>query len=72
MWIIFLEMFIIVLVQTEANVLGLGYTPISHPDIRMKHGSIWAFTPTAVTPYTDVFVYKTESCSKTLFSNKAL
>jgi hypothetical protein len=48
------------------------YLTISHPDIRVKHGSIWAFTSIAVTHYTDVLVYKMESCSKTLFSMKAL
>jgi len=45
---------------------------IRHPNIRVKHGSWWAFTPTAVTSCADVFVYKTESCNKTMFRKKAL
>jgi hypothetical protein len=31
---------------------------------------MWAFTPIAVTLYTDVFVYRTEDCSKIMFRNK--
>jgi hypothetical protein len=49
-----------------------GLYPVSHPDYRVKHGSIWAVTPIAVTLCTDVFVCKTGSCSKTLFSKKVL
>jgi hypothetical protein len=45
---------------------------ISHSHIRANHGSIWAFTSTAVTLYADVFVYKTESCSNTMFRKKVL
>jgi hypothetical protein len=45
---------------------------ICHPDIRVKHGSIWAFTSTAITPYTDVCVYKTERCGNTMFRKKVL
>jgi hypothetical protein len=43
---------------------------IRHPDIRVKYWSILAFTPIAVTVYADIFIYKTESCSKTVFRKK--
>jgi hypothetical protein len=42
----------------------LNVHTIRHPDIRVKHGSILACTPIAVTLFADVFVYKTESCIK--------
>jgi hypothetical protein len=45
---------------------------ISHPDIRVIHGSIWAFISTAVILCAGVSVYKTESRSKTVFRNKFL
>jgi hypothetical protein len=45
---------------------------ISHPDITVKHESIRAFTAIAVTLYTDVFVYKAESRSETVFRKKVL
>jgi hypothetical protein len=45
---------------------------IRYPDTSVKHGSIRAFTPIAVTLCTDVFVYKTVRCSKTVLRNKVL
>jgi hypothetical protein len=33
---------------------------------------MWAVTPIAVTVFADVFVYKTESFSKTVFRKKVL
>jgi hypothetical protein len=44
----------------------------SYPDIRVKYMSIRYFTATSVTLYADVSVYKTESCSNTMFHKKTL
>jgi len=46
--------------------------PIRHPDMRVKHGSIWTFTSIAVTLYADVCIYKTERRGKILFRKKVL
>jgi hypothetical protein len=51
--------------STDAKKCEEDYT-IRHPDMRVKHGSIWAFTSIAVTLCADVFIYKMESCSKTV------
>jgi hypothetical protein len=40
---------------------------VRHPEIRVKHMAKRAFTPIALTPCTDVFVYKTEICIKAMF-----
>jgi hypothetical protein len=45
---------------------------VRHPDIRAKHESIWAFPPTAVTLFKDIFVYKTVNRSNTMFPKKVL
>jgi hypothetical protein len=45
---------------------------IKHPGMRVKHGAISAFTSIVVTLQADVFVYKIESCCKTMFRKKVL
>jgi hypothetical protein len=45
---------------------------IRHPDIRVKHGSIELLLPLLSLFHADVFVYKMESYSKTMFGGKAL
>jgi hypothetical protein len=62
----------IILQPTQCNALKSYYGTIRHPDIRVKHDSIRAFTPIAVTLHADIFVYKTENCSKTVFRRKVL
>jgi hypothetical protein len=55
-----------------SNVTFVPASIIRHPDIRVTHGYKCAFTPIAITLYADVFIYKIESCSKTVFHKKVL
>jgi hypothetical protein len=59
-------------IYAHAKDSAWGAATIRHPDIRVKHGYIWAFTHTAVILYTDVLFYKTESFSKIMFRRKVL
>jgi hypothetical protein len=43
---------------------------ISHPDIRVKQGTVCAFTSIAVTLCANVFIYKTEIFIKNMYRNK--
>jgi hypothetical protein len=51
----------------NVGICQVALQPIRHPDISVKHVSIRGFTSIPFTLYADVFIYKTESCSKTLF-----
>jgi hypothetical protein len=56
----------------SSRVKRLRKAAFDYPDIKVKHGFIWAVTSIAVTLCTDVFVYKMGSCNKTLFHKKVL
>jgi hypothetical protein len=43
---------------TKQTASGLQESAVELLGMRVKHGSIWAFTPLAVTLYADVFVYR--------------
>jgi hypothetical protein len=60
------------LFQSTLGELCHRHESILHPGMRVKHGSIWAFSSTAITFYADVYVYRKERCSNTVFLKKAV